>query len=52
MCFIQVFILPKRVSDGLALIYNFYLSSLAFLVKHTVEFCYILLITEEPNLRN
>lgn len=35
----------EKDSDGLALIYNLYLSSLTFLVKHAAEFCYILLIT-------
>lgn len=35
----------ERHADGLALIYNLYLSPLAFLVEHTAEFSYILLIT-------
>lgn len=32
-------------SHGLALIYRLNVSSLAFLVKHTAEFSYVLLIT-------
>lgn len=45
MCFIEVIILLMRKTDGLALIYNLYLTSVAFLAKHTAKLCYILLIT-------